>query len=308
MRKCLYLLWVLLIISFMICTCNAEEVLELNEAIIEFKCEDNYGLQGFTATDKNLFIVLTGYEDTKSIIKVYNLETLKEVKVIKGESVGHANDVTYNKSNNKIYVLVSGGSDKILTFKGDSFEYDGSFNIGLPARSIAYIDDYDMYAVRTVSVGYMLDNNFELLSKSPFIVGMNLSLDLAKQGWTYYKENIYYSNWSWIRYGGDGSNIIYVYDLYGHLKDTLYTEVDIGELEDVAFYNNKMILGFDGYDGNIKFYMIDAPIIEEKEIVSTEEANSNESNNSYIYYLVIIIIIISLLLVGFLYKRKKMGI
>ena len=44
MRKCLYLLWVLLIISFMICTCNAEEVLELNEAIIEFKCEDNYGL------------------------------------------------------------------------------------------------------------------------------------------------------------------------------------------------------------------------------------------------------------------------
>ena len=24
-----------------------------------------------------------------------------------------------------------------------------------------YIDDYDMYAVRTVSVGYMLDNSFE---------------------------------------------------------------------------------------------------------------------------------------------------
>ncbi len=262
MKKSLYVMcFILLILSF-INTTYAKQNLILDEPVIEFERDKNFKLQGFTNTDKYLFMVMVGYNDSKSIIKVYDLDTKKEIRKIDGNSLGHANDITYNRKDNKIYVLASSGSTKVFKFDADSFLYEGSFDIELPARSITYIEDEDIYAIRTVSVGYLLNNKFELISKVPFIFGMNFNIDIGRQGWSYYNGNIYYANWSWVRYGGDGANIVYIYNLDGKIVETLYTDNSIGEMEDVSFYKNKMILGFNGYDKKIKFYMIDVPDFE----------------------------------------------
>ena len=45
-------------------------------------------------------MILEGYDDTKSIIKVYDLRTNNEIISYDFPSLGHANDVTYNKNNN----------------------------------------------------------------------------------------------------------------------------------------------------------------------------------------------------------------
>lgn len=297
----------LILLFFTINTVYAEKTLVLDNPVISFKKIDNYVLQGFTTVDNYLFMILEGYDDTKAIIKVYDLDTFKEVKSYEYGSLGHSNDVTYNRKNNKIYVIASSGSDVVYTFNGDSFLYEDQFEIGLPIRSITYVDEDDIYAVRTVSVGFKYDSKFNLISKVPFVIGLNFSADLGRQGWAYYNKYIYYANWSWVRLGGDGANIIYVYDLSGRRKDTLYTENNIGELEDVAFYNNKMVLGFNGYDKNIKFYMIDIPDTEDKILDNTKnEVNVDKVDSCN--YIWIFLLFFSILSIGFIFiisKRKR---
>ena len=68
--------------------------------------------------------------------------------------------------------------------------YEDQFEIGLPIRSITYVEDDDIYAVRTVSVGFKYDSKFNLISKVPFVIGLNFSADLGRQGWAYYNKYI----------------------------------------------------------------------------------------------------------------------
>lgn len=305
--KKLFFKTLLILLFFTINTVYAEKTLVLDNPVISFKKIDNYVLQGFTTVDNYLFMILEGYDDTKAIIKVYDLDTFKEVKSYDYGSLGHSNDVTYNRKNNKIYVIASSGSDVVYTFNGDSFLYEDQFEIGLPIRSITYVEDDDIYAVRTVSVGFKYDSKFNLISKVPFVIGLNFSADLGRQGWAYYNKYIYYANWSWVRLGGDGANIIYVYDLTGRRKDTLYTENNIGELEDVAFYNNKMVLGFNGYDKNIKFYMIDIPDTEDKILDNTKNEVNVDKVDSF-NCIWIFLLFFSILSIGFIFiisKRKR---
>lgn len=289
MKKVLYYITTFIFMFFIVGFCYAEKTLELNNPIISFKKIKHYSLQGFTTVNDYLFIILEGYDDTKSIIKVYDLRTNNEIISYDFPSLGHANDVTYNKNNNTIYVIHADGSNIIYKFDGSTFKYIERFESPLPIRSITYIEDTNEYAVRTVSVGFKYDSNFNLINKFPFVMGMNFGFDIGRQGWAYYKNHIYYTNWSWIKYGGDGSNSIYIYDYEGHRKDALYTDTTIGEIEDIAFYNNKMILGFNGYDGNYKFYMLDVPKVEE--IVSVEDVEvvnvvTVESSNTIWLFLV----------------------
>ncbi len=305
--KKLFFKTLLILLFFTINTVYAEKTLVLDNPVISFKKIDNYVLQGFTTVDNYLFMILEGYDDTKAIIKVYDLDTFKEVKSYEYGSLGHSNDVTYNRKNNKIYVIASSGSDVVYTFNGDSFLYEDQFEIGLPIRSITYVEDDDIYAVRTVSVGFKYDSKFNLISKAPFVIGLNFSADLGRQGWAYYNKYIYYANWSWVRLGGDGANIIYVYDLSGRRKDTLYTENNIGELEDVAFYNNKMVLGFNGYDKNIKFYMIDIPDTDDKILDNTKNEVNVDKVDSF-NCIWIFLLFFSILSIGFIFiisKRKR---
>ena len=286
----------------------ADDTLVLDKPVIQFKKIKNYTLQGYSVVKDKLFIVLVSNDDSRSIIKVYDLNNYKEILSYEYGSLGHANDVTYNSKTNLIYVLASSGSDEVFTFNGDTFYYQGSFNIGLPVRSITYINDLDKYAVRTVSTGFIYNKNFKLNNKLPFIVGMNFSTELGRQGWTYYNELIYYANWSWVRLGGDGANIIYVYNLEGKKISNIYTSNDIGEIEGVDFYNNKMILGFNGYDNTIKFYLSNIPeienIVEEEEVLEETKIVKKKNYELYIFLGIAILVIVIVLVIILRHKKK----
>ena len=175
MKKFLIFIFILLIYFFTDKYTYADSQIILNEPIIQFNEIKNYTLQGYSVVKDKLFMVLEGYDDTKSIIKVYDLNTYKEVISYNYKSLGHANDVTYNKKTNKIYILASSGSNTIFTFNGDTFDYEDRFEISLPARSITYLDDYNMYAIRTVTSGFIYNKDFILENKLPFVIGMNFS-------------------------------------------------------------------------------------------------------------------------------------
>lgn len=306
MRKSLRYIIVFIICLFLNYNVYADNTIILNEPVIQFNKIKNYTLQGYTVVRDKLFMVLEGHNDTKSIIKVYDLNTYKEILSYEYGSLGHANDVTYNSKNNKIYVIASSGSDLVYEFNGDTYLYEKSFNIGLPVRSITYIDKYDRYAVRTVASGFMYNNEFKLKSKFPFIVGMNFSTEVGRQGWTYYNDLIYYASWSWVKHGGDGTNILFVYDLSGTKLDSIYTSNDIGEIEGIDFYNNKMVLGFNGYDDTVKFYLSDIPIVEipEEEII-VKEVEIVEKKNYTPYIILSIGILLVLVGIIVILRHKK---
>ncbi len=306
MKKFYKYMVVLIICLFLNTIVYAEHNLVLEEPVIQFNKIKYYGLQGYSVVRDKLFMVLEGHDDTKSIIKVYDLNTYKEILSYEYGSLGHANDVTYNSKNNKIYVIASSGSDIVYTFNGDTFKYEDSFNIGLPIRSITYIDKYDRYAVRTIANGYMYDNEFNLKSKFPFVIGMNFNSEVGRQGWTYYNDIIYYASWSWVRLGGDGSNVIFTYDLDGHKLSNIYTGTDIGEIEGVDFYNNKMVLGFNGYDNTIKFYLSDIPVIEkyEEEIIVEAEVVPKKNYKKYIILGISATLLLGLAII-IIFKNKK---
>lgn len=308
MKKMFMFIYVILNCFLFTNVIMADEHITLDKPIIEFKKIKNYTLQGYSVVNDKLFVVLEGYDDTKSIVKVYDLNTYKELVNYKYGSLGHANDVTYNKNTNKIYILAGSGSNIVYTFNADTFEYENQFKVNLPIRSITYLEDYDMYAVRTVTTGFLYNNKFELNNKLPFVVGMNFSTEVGRQGWSYYKGLIYYANWSWVRLGGDGSNVIYVYNIKGNKLNSIYTDKDIGELENVGFYNDKMILGFNGYDNKIKFYITDVPktnIEETTEEVKQESKIVKKKNYEAYIILGSITLLIVIILIIFILKHKK---
>ena len=293
---------ILLILLLFVCvqTVKADIDLDLGDPFIRFDPEYDYYLQGFTIINNKLFLVMINDDEDKPKIKVFDLDTNEEVytKIVNG--IGHANDVTFNSKDNKIYIVHGNGLSVLHVFDADSYEYLYDVEIELPARSIAYIDDLDIYALRTVSSGYMINNEHRLYNKLPFLTGMSFTFDVGRQGWTYYKGYIYYSTWSWIRFGGDGSNKILVYDLTGKLRERLVTNDDIGELENVDFYKDKMILGINSYEDDfVEFYSIDIPEIEP--LVEEDEEEETVSKKNYLWFLLIPILLIP----GIIFIIKK---
>ena len=74
----------------------------------------------------------------------------------------------------------------------------------------------------------------------------------------------------------------------------------------MAFYNNKMVLGFNGYDNQIKFYMIDVPNTQQVILDKTKnEVNIEKVDNSN--YIWIFLLFFSVLTIGFVIisKRKR---
>ena len=185
------------VLFFILCwfcfTVSAQEFLLQNEVIHFDKIED-YNLQGFTVTDKYIVAFLIKDDDTESIIKEFDINTYQELNTMYTHSLGHANDVTYNEKNNKIYVIRN-GSNVINVYEADTLEYRGEIITELPIRSLTYIPDRNMYAARVVTSGYYLNDDFMVYNSMPFIVGMNIELDTCRQGWTYYNDYIYYAKW-----------------------------------------------------------------------------------------------------------------
>ena len=177
----------------------------------------------------------------------------------------------------------------------------------LPIRSITYIPDREAYAVRVISSAYYLDKDFKLINKKPFIFGMDFKLDSCRQGWAYKDGKLFYATWSWIRKGGDGSSKLIVYNTSGKKLDQFVTNSHLGELEDIAFTNDKMILGFNGYDNYVAFYLEDIPKVEEKPIkIDKEERKDDKDTRILVERIVGTGILVVLLIFNIWVNRKQL--
>lgn len=279
--------------------------LEFNPTNKIISIPEIYGfyLQGFTTVDDKIFAVIIADDESKCIFKVFDINDNKEIFSKTEKSVGHANDVTFNNKDNRIYIVHGGGTDIVHVYD-TNYNYIEDVHFTLPIRSLTYVDDKDIYLARTVSNGYSYNSDYSLKNNFPFIIGMNFSTDIARQGWEYYNNYLFYANWSWIRLGGDGTNYIRIYDLYGNRLDVLNTNDSYGELEDIAFYDNKMVLGFNSYNNTIDFYLEDIPEfntvveIEEEEV---KEEISNDKNYNYVYFIIGFVIFFIL---GYIIKKR----
>lgn len=286
---------------------NAQELILSNE-VIHFDKYKDFDLQGFTVTPNHIFAVLISDNENDTIIKIFDNKTFKEVKSIDGGSLGHANDVTYNSRTNEVYVI-DNGNKTVHIFNGITFEYIGKKESEVSLRSLAYIKEKDCFIGRNVTSGYYLDKDLKLINKNPFIVGMNISRNVARQGWDYYDGKIYYATWSWIRLGGDGTNTIYVYQMNGDKVGEIKTEANVGEIEGISFLNDKMLLGFNGYNNYIAFYLEDIVELNKNTFneINNEEANIKDDKKFNKIIVGIIIFFIFLILIGlFLTKYKRL--
>lgn len=305
MKKYLIYLWGLILLFTINVKAYEKDILNLDNPIISFERLDKFGLQGFTIINNNLFMIIEGNDDTESIVKVYDLDNYKEIVSYSFGSLGHANDVTYNSKNNTIYVIAGDGSKTIYSFRGDNYEYIGKLDIEFSIRSISYLEDLDKYAVRTITNGFILDNEFQITNRFPFVMGLNINRDIGRQGWAYYNKRIYYANWSWTRLGGDGANIIYIYDLDGKRYEPLYTSKEIGEIEDIAFYKDKMIIGFNSYNKSIDFYMIEVPNIRILESKKDKVIEGKEKSDKKVIIILSILGIFLILIGSFIVIKKR---
>jgi hypothetical protein len=274
--------------------------IEVTNKIISIPEINGFYLQGFTTVDDKIVAIFITDDETECIVKIFDINTKREIYNKSQKGVGHANDITYNSKTNNIYVVHGGGTDIVHVFDKD-MNYIEDIKVGLPIRSLTYDYDRDIYLARTVASGFIYNNDLTLKSKIPFITAMNFSRDIARQGWEYHNNYLFYTNWSWIRLGGDGSNIIRVYDLDGNRIDVFVTKDNIGELESIAFYDNKMILGFNSYNDTIDFYLEDIPEI--KPLVKEEvwEEKPKEKNYNFLYFIVGFILFFIL---GYIIKKR----
>lgn len=301
MKKCIILFFLIFFIPIF----SSAKDLTLTNQIISFQAEDGYGLQGFTVVKDKLFFVLVGPDDASSWFKVFDLTHYKEIYSMPYQSVGHANDVTYNSQENRIYIAHSSGSSILSSFDGDTYSFLDSFSIHLPIRSITYMEEENKYAVRLVTSGFLLNEDFQKTNIFPFITGMNVNEKVGRQGWAFYQNHLWYANWSWVRLGGDGTNDIMVYDLQGHKLEDFITDSSYGEIEDIAFYQDKMILGFNSYEGEITFYLEDIPLVPTYTSLFQETEEKEEISRIPTRYFLFSILLFCFLLFYFLKTRKK---
>ena len=284
----------------------AQEITFTN-SIIHFNNYQDFDLQGFTVTDKYIVDVLISDDENESIIKLFDKKTFMEVNSIYGGSLGHANDVAYNTNNNLIYVIDNGNKDVHL-FDANTLEYIKTIESDIELRSLTYINDKGYFLARNITTGYILDDNLKLIKEKPFIWGLNVSSKVARQGWAYWKDKLYYATWSWIRMGGDGTNTIYVYDLNGRKENELVIDKDAGELEDVAFLDDNILLGFNGYDNYVAFYLEKIEPNEKRtilEINDEDEILETDKKNNYSYGIILGIILLLIIIMSLFCLKKK---
>ena len=305
-RRCYLLPLCILLMFFFTKIAMAQEITLTNE-IIHFNKYKDFDLQGFTVTDKYIVAVLISDDENESIIKLFDKKTFMEVNSIYGGSLGHANDVAYNTNNNLIYVIDNGNKDVHL-FDANTLEYIKTIESDIELRSLTYINDKGYFLARNITTGYILDDNLKLIKEKPFIWGLNVSSKVARQGWAYWKDKLYYATWSWIRMGGDGTNTIYVYDLNGRKENELVIDKDAGELEDVAFLDDNILLGFNGYDNYVAFYLEKIEPNEKRtilEINDEDEILETDKKNNYSYGIILGIILLLIIIMSLFCLKKK---
>ena len=232
--------------------------------ITDVEKPNNYtSVQGGITTDKyviTLFINETDPTDRKTAILLLDKNTLKKVKrldnPIKEYDFGHANDATYNSKTKELAVL-AGRKIYFLNLEDDSFSLNRIKKLSHYYHGLGYDELNDQYVLaRTINSGTrfeIVDSNFKRVNS------FSIKTNLTKQSLTVYQGNIYYVCYeagmiTKYQHIYDGllkrkENLIYVYSVTGKKKTIYYIpysykEIIFGEIENISFNNDKMLIQF----------------------------------------------------------------
>ena len=212
------------------------------------------GLSGMAITDKYIVFAQITKNENNTFLTFVDKDTFEVLDTVDSHCFGHANDMAFNDKTGEI--LIVKGPKQIVKFKvddsGGKFRLYNLKYIDSPRTysGISYDEKNDRYMGYCAGKMYVMDNQFHEL------YNFNLIRGLVPQGMTYKDGEIYYScyetgkpNTTYRVYNSKekDSNVIYVYDLNGKLKRTLYipnTSAN-GEIENLDFRDNgNLLLGY----------------------------------------------------------------
>lgn len=180
-------------------------------------------------------------------------------------NVGHGNGATWDSRRDKI-VVVNGATK--LYFDADNGKFLNEVTKGPAASAIAYDADDDWYIQANGAdkiSGRILDSDFNQLKT------FDASHRLVSQDIAYHDGYIYRIAWGGCdylktrkkndadaaycnKYFGEGSNVIYAFDMNGDFLEAYYIDKGFGELESMAFSKDGTpYLLFNGKPDNVHY-------------------------------------------------------
>ena len=222
--------------------------------------------QGMTMTDKYILLVQWTANEEPTTIHVLDKNNLALKNSIvfdtatNGYTLGHANDMAYDKKTGFVYVYSGHKVDnkvQLVRFKIDkNGQMTDLSTLDAPRgiSGIAVDNDHDQFIVYSGGKIFIYDKDFN--EKKSFSVPTKLTT----QGIGYWKGYVYFTCYeagvptiyqTVFNFNERKSNLIYMYDLEGNLAKTLYlsNKVVAGEIESVEFYDNGEMLFNYNYEG-----------------------------------------------------------
>ena len=255
--------------------------------LFDIDLPDNYiSFQGFTITD-DYFIVSSISSSDNTILSFYDKNTYKYLFKIDEYNFGHANDLSYNKELNYLYII---NNDKIEIIDLSSFERKEPIQLERFYYTISYNNDLQMFYLSDAKIVDIYDNNMKKINS------FSVNNTQTGQGTSTYNNNFYFSYYesgmiTFYQKIYDGkyprdSNLIYVYNNNGELQSTLVIKPGYGEIESIEFYNDEMYLFFNNFENNKGImYKLDIPEKESKVSLKIPIISENvKKTTAYLLY------------------------
>lgn len=195
------------------------------------KLTDSATTQGACTDGKYAYFAVNN--NGKTTILKYNASTWNLKKKSATLSIGHANDMTYNKDTDKIIVANHAPDYKTLTFLDpDTLKITGTKKIKYKIYSIAYNDKKNQYVVGLAGTYNfaILNSKFKLVKK---VKGYNSGY--LRQGIDCDNKYIYCAQSS------TKDNLIVVYNWAGKKVDTITVDKNM-EIENIFHINNAFFI------------------------------------------------------------------
>ena len=258
MKKIIYTILIFIIVlSF-----NRADALEKSELtyldltkVMSYSIDSGYRyVEGGTVTDKYIVLLEINNESNNTLMKVIDKDTYKTEKVITDRCFSHANDMTYNKDDNKIVIVSGLGEKRIYVLNASTFKIEKTIITSKVYSSIGYDEVGKHYILRSGKTAYITDKYFNEIDS------FKMSKEnLTPQGLEVHDGKVYYvcyeagtsTNYQ-EKYTGvlkQNENVIVVYDLKTKKKVKVYYIPQVTkegaspeEIEGISFIGNIPIM------------------------------------------------------------------
>ncbi len=256
--------------------------------LFDVSLKDGYeSFQGMTITDKYIIIAMIKNDNSKSALFVYdknsyNLVNLENMQnPIETYDIGHANDMTFNKEKNEVYIIKG---NEIVVIDSETFNQKESIPLSNSYGGITLNKDKQFIFQKNNKIYIMKDN----VVQNEFDAITNLT----HQNISYFNGNIFHTCYEYGKVGlyqpvydgvyEAGTNLIYVYDESGNQENILFIPTGYGEIEALEFDENG--IPFVLFNSPDKYGTVYIPIYNDAvvKISVSDESTTDDSTASLV--------------------------